>query len=595
MHERRPTIERARQVLAEHFGFSDLRDGQRRVVAGILEGCDTLVVLPTGGGKSLCYQLPALVLPGLAVVVSPLIALMDDQVQALRRRRIAASALHSGLAPADEQAVWQGVDDGTLKLLYLSPERLLADRTLGRLNGRRIALLAIDEAHCVCEWGYDFRPSYLRLASARRRLQPRVTVALTATATPATRMDIIRVLELVRPLVVVSGFDRPNLHFAAEPASGMRERYARIQSLVRQTAPAACIVYAGTRSGVEAVRRYIARSTPAVDCYHAGRSATDRASVQQRFLDGSLRVLVATNAFGMGVDKPDVRLVVHLSPPGSIEDYYQEAGRASRDGAPGTCIVLASESDRHLHERFLSSAYPPESLMRARWSQLLRAAGGTGRVSVPRAAASRPGDQSLTSDVGDPVLMALARYGLVEVAPPPIGDWRGRLLLNVGRLDAVRRDLSDEAWQVLQGIAACRGATDPLGVSLRNTVPSLASREARRAIDELSARRMIFLVPPPIEVRLLWDRERDLPIDWRVHRARVAGERARLDAMHEYVRTQRCRRSFILRYFGQHHTQVACGDCDNCTQAGQGTHGRQSVFLGSTLRRARDGARVRAR
>ncbi|MFN8572534.1 MAG: RecQ family ATP-dependent DNA helicase [Gemmatimonadaceae bacterium] len=452
-----PSLEDARDVLKRHFGFSDMRDGQKRVVAGILERRDTLVVLPTGGGKSLCYQLPALVLPGLTVVVSPLIALMDDQVQALRRRGIAAAALHSGLSAEDEAEIWRAIASGQLKLLYLSPERLLVARTLSRLSQQQVALLAIDEAHCVCEWGYDFRPSYLRLVEARRRLRPSVTVALTATATPATRTDIIRVLELERPLVVVSGFDRPNLFFAVERIESQRERLRRIGALIRDVAPAPCIVYAGTRGSVDAVTQFLRRITSAVDSYHAGRLAGERSEVQQRFLRGDLRILVATNAFGMGVDKPDVRLVAHLAPPGSIEDYYQEAGRASRDGAPGRCVVLSADSDRRLHDRFLEATYPPEQAIRDRWSTLCRLADAHGLVNLPLS--QRRGSADLTSEPDDPALMALARYGVVTTQLAPVDLWRVRLLRAPTTLAPDLVGLPASASVLAERLAQVRGAT----------------------------------------------------------------------------------------------------------------------------------------
>ncbi len=570
------TLEGAREALKRYFGFTDLRDGQRRVVEGILGGRDTLVVLPTGGGKSLCYQLPALVLSGLTVVVSPLIALMDDQVQALRRRGIPAAALHSALSATDEAQIWREVSSGQLKLLYLSPERLLVERTLSRLSQLRVALLAIDEAHCVCEWGYDFRPSYLRLVEARRRLRPPVTVALTATATPATRADIVRVLELSAPMVVVSGFDRPNLFFAVERIEGRRERMRRIGALVRGVAPAPCIVYAGTRGSVDAIAQFLRRCTSAVDAYHAGRAADERSDVQRRFLGGDLRVLVATNAFGMGVDKPDVRLVAHLSPPGSIEDYYQEAGRASRDGAPGRCVVLAADSDRRLHDRFLDSTYPAERAIRDRWSSLCRSADGTRTVRIPLHARRGAGD--LTSQPDDPALLALARYGAVSLQVAPVDLWRIRLLRAPAALRHDLTRLTPDAARVAEGLARIHGsASTP--VLVRTLEMEMDAWTLRGAIAELRQARLAHLVPPMLQIRLLHEADRDLPIDWKAHRARASGDRSRIDAMHTYVQTQRCRRWFLLRYFGQHHTHVACGACDNCTHAGSGSHGRQFVLF----------------
>ncbi|MEP7345872.1 MAG: RecQ family ATP-dependent DNA helicase, partial [Gemmatimonadaceae bacterium] len=484
-----PRLELARQALQRYFGFAELRDGQKRAIREILAERDSLIVLPTGGGKSLCYQLPALVLPGLTVVVSPLIALMDDQVQALRRRGIAAASLHSGLTPDEEKGTWKAAESGQLRLLYLSPERLLLERTLQRLSAQRIAVLAIDEAHCVCEWGYDFRPNYLRLAVARHRLKPTVTVALTATATPATRLDIVRVLELHHPNIVVSGFDRPNLRFEVQRADQTRERLLRIRTLVRAIAPAPAIVYAGTRNGVESVTRYLRRGEGAVDCYHAGRTPAERAQVQAQFLGGDLRVLVATNAFGMGVDKPDVRLVIHLAPPGSIEDYYQEAGRASRDGAPGRCIVLAGDGDRHLHERFLKSSYPPATQVHAFWQRLTRLADASGSLTLEPPEASGVATHRLTP--GETSLLdILARHEIVEATPALPPAWKVRLLLS--RAEALRAaDLSSpDARRLIEllVVASTRATNAPF--TRLGDLPSRFERDRlRAAVGELATAR----------------------------------------------------------------------------------------------------------
>ena len=543
----------------------------------------------------MCYQLPALVLPGLTIVVSPLIALMDDQVQALRRRDIAAASLHSGQEPNEEPQTWLGIESGRLRLLYLSPERLLLARTLDRLQAHRIALLAIDEAHCVCEWGYDFRPSYLRLALARRRLRPRVTVALTATATPATRLDIIRVLELHNPHVVVSGFDRPNLNFAVQRADHMRDRLVRVRSLVRLVAPAPAIVYAGTRSGVESVAYYLRRGETGVDCYHAGRPPAERARVQEKFMGGDLRILVATNAFGMGVDKPDVRLVVHLAPPGSIEDYYQEAGRASRDGAPGKCIVLAGAGDRHLHERFLKRSYPPPDQVGAFWRRLVVGSDSSGSVTLEPPEARGPVDTCLTArDVA--LLDVLIRHNIVEATPVPAAMWKVRLLVPRSEALRIAERSSPAARMLIVSLAGSRAHADRAPVTRLDAISSLLDGDQlQTAVAELQSSRILHCVPPGTRVRLLMEATSAaaLPIDWPMRRKREAIERSKLDAIQDYVNTRRCRRWFLLRYFGQHNTRTECGDCDNCTQSGPGAHGRLVVFLRTALRRARHGARVR--
>jgi ATP-dependent DNA helicase RecQ len=331
----------AREVLRSVWGYHDLRLPQRRAVIAALQGRDCLAVLPTGGGKSLCFQVPALMLPGLTLVVSPLISLMQDQVAALRRRRIAAAYLSSTQRPDIQRAVRQAARDRRLRLLYVAPERLAH---LDREELGPVSLLAVDEAHCVSEWGHDFRPLYRTIGEQRRRLGNPPAVALTATATPCTREDIAAVLGLRCPVTVMSTFDRPNLRFHARRVSGEGERMAGLRSLLAM-ARGTAVVYAPTRNRTDGVAAVLRRCGFAALPYHAGLPAPARRGLLTRFLDGRIDVMVATNAFGMGIDKPDVRLVAHVGIPSRPEAYYQEAGRAGRDGQPAACHLLWSPRD----------------------------------------------------------------------------------------------------------------------------------------------------------------------------------------------------------------------------------------------------------
>jgi ATP-dependent DNA helicase RecQ len=336
-------------VLRETWGYPHFRTHQRRVVVAGLTGRDCLAVLPTGGGKSLCYQVPGLLLPGLTVVVSPLISLMQDQVQALRKRGVPAAYLSSTQTPTVRAAVWEAVRAGKVKLLYVAPERLQGLVDTPGLPPVR--LLVVDEAHCISEWGHDFRPHYRAIGRHRRALGRPPTVALTATATPATRAAIERVLGLRRPVRVVQSFDRPNLRFAVRRVETERERLARAGRALRKVQESA-IVYVPTRDRTDGVAAFLRqRGVPALP-YHAGLPGRERKGLLKRFLDGRCRVMVATNAFGMGIDKPDVRLVAHLGVPPRPEAYFQEAGRAGRDGATAQCALYWLPGDlvltRHL-------------------------------------------------------------------------------------------------------------------------------------------------------------------------------------------------------------------------------------------------------
>jgi ATP-dependent DNA helicase RecQ len=388
---------RARAVLARHYGYDDFRPQQRAVIREALAGRDLLAVLPTGAGKSVCFQVPAVTLGGLTLVISPLIALMQDQVAGLQRRGIAAAALHGAVSDGDREATWAELASRRLRLLYLSPEG--APGIVARLRQQGIApdRIAVDEAHCIVEWGHDFRPSYRGLGSLRAQLASPPTLALTGSATPDARREIIAALGLRDCSLQIGSFDRPNLRFEVIRAHDLRTRRARLISLLRPRSGLA-LVYVPTRSLAEAVARVAAEQGHVAWPYHAGLDQATRRSVLARFLEGRVSVLAATSAFGMGIDKPDVRLVVHWTIPPSPEAYYQEAGRAGRDGQPSRCVLLWSPEDARLHRGQLEVTFPGERLLRRIWSDPKARIGVPGNVleSADRLAAE------LKPDRGEP-------------------------------------------------------------------------------------------------------------------------------------------------------------------------------------------------
>ena len=356
------------QALRTYFGFDELRPGQDEVVQAIMAGRDAMGIMPTGGGKSLCYQLPALCRPGLTVVVSPLIALMKDQVDALQARGIPAAAINSSLGAEEYRQVMQALRYGELKIVYVAPERFAQEGFMTLLRGLQISLLAVDEAHCLSQWGHDFRPDYLRLGRVREALGYPQTVALTATATAHVREDILATLQLKEPAVVISGFARDNLDFAITHCESRKAKFERIQQVVSRWKTG--IIYCSTRKNVMLVFEELSSRHVNVVAYHAGMTDEEREFSQNAFVSGRADVVVATNAFGMGIDRPDVRFVVHFEIPGSVEAFYQEAGRAGRDGNPSACELLFNHADLKTQEFFFEGSNPPINLIRALYNFL---------------------------------------------------------------------------------------------------------------------------------------------------------------------------------------------------------------------------------
>jgi ATP-dependent DNA helicase RecQ len=420
----------ARELLEKHFGFREFLDAQEEVIATILNGQDTLVVMPTGGGKSLCYQLPALMLEGVTIVVSPLIALMKDQVDALERRGISAVLINSTLSPAEQQARIARLASGEFKLVYIAPERFRSRSFLDALGRTSISLFAIDEAHCISQWGHDFRPDYFRLGEVLERLGRPQVAAFTATATPEVRRDILAQLRLDEPREFVAGFARPNLRLSIHHVEKEAAKYERVRALLNEHKTG--IIYCATRKRVEAVQAMLAGWRVKSVAYHGGLSDGERELAQNEFISRRYDVAVATNAFGMGIDRPDIRFVAHFEIPGSVEAYYQEAGRAGRDGEPAVCELYFNYADTRVQEFFIEGSNPSRQTIQDVYEVLRASADAHGDVLLPiREIAERLGgkDAGINDMAVGAALALLHRADYVERVDVPGQRARGTRIL----------------------------------------------------------------------------------------------------------------------------------------------------------------------
>jgi len=493
--------------LREHFGFDDFREGQREVIGAILEGKDAVVVMPTGSGKSLCYQLPAMMLEGSTLVVSPLIALMKDQVDALHTRGLPATFINSSISEREQWTRIDALRRRQFKLVYIAPERFRSSRFLETLQSINVSLFAIDEAHCISTWGHDFRPDYLRLKNVIQSLGRVQTLALTATATPYVRSDIIQQLGLSKPETFVTGFDRPNLTINVLHTEKERQKVASIKRLAK-THDGSGIVYASTRKAVEQVARELQDQGLSVATYHAGLTDALRIRAQEDFMIGRKQMIVATNAFGMGIDKADIRFVAHYQMPGSIEAYYQEIGRAGRDGLPSSCVLLFNYADKNTHDFFIEGSYPSAGLVQDVYNALVST--GLKRIELS------------TSEIGK-------RAGI-----------RNEMAVQSSLY------LLERAGHIKRG-APFESREAPQKSSITGNAPASARRSARSLLLLDNAPATKLRINPSDVTR------------------RAELERRKLREMIEFCYTEYCYRAHILDYFGDRHHAHRCGTCGNCT------------------------------
>ncbi|WP_224368705.1 RecQ family ATP-dependent DNA helicase [Hyalangium versicolor] len=553
-----PHFTEAQEGLVRHFGLSEFRPGQAEVISSVLSGRNTVVVMPTGAGKSLCYQLPAMLLPGVTLVVSPLIALMKDQVEQLSARGIPATFINSSLTDLERAERMKRLRTREYKLVYVAPERFRSPSFLDALGEVGVDLLAVDEAHCISQWGHDFRPDYAQLGQVRKRLRPPRTVALTATATPEVREDIVRVLLMKEPQVFAQGFDRPNLFLEVMSVSGDEEKRQACTQLAAQGGSG--IIYCATRKASEGMHAALQERGVNAVLYHAGMEDEARRRAQEEFMAAKEAVAVATNAFGMGIDKPDIRFVAHANIPKAVEAYYQEVGRAGRDGKPATAVLLFNHADVYTQERLIEGNHPSEVVLGDIWNALRTVpefnkgvgvlAGMVGASEFEVSAALRIFERERKIERGG---RGEGEYGLTltekALATHPHAEDARKLLQSLMAVFPIGRSNNTE----LQPLARRTGLGEE---EVRHALGLLEKAGAVRVRKPFAGRTIRALEQVPF---------RELGVD--LNRVREQERRAllQLKQMTDYAYTRRCRRAFILGYFGQQDLEPNCGHCDVCS------------------------------
>ena len=558
-------------ILKQYWGYDSFRGIQEDIIRSIGEGRDTLGLMPTGGGKSVTFQVPALAQEGMCLVITPLIALMKDQVQNLKRRGIKALALYSGMSRQDIIATLENAIFGNYKFLYISPERLDTEIFRIKLSRMKISMITVDESHCISQWGYDFRPAYLKIAEVRRLLPGVPVLALTATATPEVVKDIQQRLEFREENVFRMSFERTNLAYVVRRTEN---KAAELLHILQRMAGSA-IIYVRNRRRTKEVTEWLQQQGITADFYHAGLDDAVKDIRQQRWQKGESRVMVATNAFGMGIDKPDVRLVIHLDLPDSIEAYFQEAGRAGRDGQKAYAIILYSKADSTTLRKRIPDNLPEKDYIRNVYEHLqyyYEMAMGDGLGCIREFDIEDFCRKFKYFPVPvDSALKILTQAGYLEYTDEQ--DNAARLLFTVGREELYKlRGLGDDMDRLIQ--AALRSYTglftDYAFISEETLAvrTGLTHRQVYEMLKELSRRRIVSYIPRKKTPYIIYTRERvesdRLNIPPAVYEERKARYERRIGAMLDYATNETaCRSRMLLHYFGERN-EHDCGQCDTC-------------------------------
>lgn len=570
-------LDKTLKILKQYFNYSEFRPGQQEVILSVLNKNDTVGIMPTGSGKSLCFQIPALIFPGITVVVSPLIALMKDQVDSLVSKNIPATFINSSISIEEANTRIVGLSSGLYKIVYVAPERLSNPYFINDLKNIDISLFAIDEAHCISEWGHDFRPSYTKIRTSINKICDGKTkppiVALTATATPEVREDIIKQLDIEKPNIFVSGFKRDNLELIAFKTKNDADKIFRIINIIQKVSGPK-IIYAATRKNVDDIVENLQSAGLDAIGYHAGLTSDERKEIQNAFICGKYNTLVCTNAFGMGIDKSNIRLIIHYNMPGSIEAYYQEIGRAGRDGKKSSCILLYNEADRYIHEFFINEENPTKENIEEVYYSILNKSISENKDEIFITTSEI--QYAMSHNVSDMMISACLKEleKLELIKRNGEGGSDVKLKLNYSHQELMQQISSRAKSQIDLLISLKREysfeSTDQeieFNVSEFCEKTFINKESIQRTLNTLNKSGFVEYTPAK-RGRIIKLLKKDLlfSVDEEELNKKKSWALTKLNIMEEYGITHMCRHKFILQYFGDNLDNIPnnCGMCDNC-------------------------------
>lgn len=557
-------------ALKNYFGYDSFRLGQKEIVESIINGNDTVVLMPTGGGKSLCYQLPAILIAGTVIVISPLIALMKDQVDSLTEKGISAALINSSLSNEEIDGILNQASQGKYKMLYVAPERLENKRFLNGLNSIDIAFIAVDEAHCISEWGHDFRPAYVRIPDLFEHIGKKPVIALTATATKEVVEDIKTFLKLTKPNLFARGFDRPNLSYKVEHTE---DKNRRLLELCRFEEEGSIIVYCGSRKRTQEAAELLKKNGISAEYYNGGLNNSLRKSIQERFITGRAKIIVATNAFGMGIDKSDVRKIIHYDIPNTIEAYYQEAGRAGRDGKPSDCVMLYNNLDLNLQFFFCEATAPDIDTIMKAGGFLVNHFSKADSANSSNLSYEMVKETGLNSFVAGKILEIFENNKIIKKTPNVVGI-QIKILVEPDRLKEYFSNISEHRMNILEAILKCSSKE-----SFRDFVDLNVKKvlyEFNIDYDELLAELRNLYLNDIIEYtnndtesfsyQINFDnatKENFFTLAENLKKQRIKSYKKLLKVI-DFAETEDCKRNFILDYFADDEYDDKCGHCSNC-------------------------------